>query len=90
MTTHIFATQLTEENMDAIVAYGAEHHLNIEHFRNEIEFYAEDGLKPYVIASIDMDTEELVHITTKDDFTFFLSWKFIDEKYKMFTRVTEI
>jgi NADPH-dependent 7-cyano-7-deazaguanine reductase QueF-like protein len=90
MHTHIYATKLTEENLEAIVTYGAEHHLNLDDFRDDIPFYAADGWETYVIASIDMDTETLVAITTKADVDFFASWKFEDATYKMFTKVTQI
>lgn len=76
MMTLVFGVKLTEKNIDEIIAYGAEFNLNLEDFRDDLSYNAEDGEDTYVIASVNMNTEELMAITTKPKSDFFASWKF--------------
>lgn len=88
MPTITYVAQLTEDTLEPIILYGAQHNLNLADFRDDVSFNAEDGFETYAIASIDMDTNELITITTMTESLFDTWTPHPSNKYLYFTRVT--
>lgn len=89
MHTFTYVAQLTEDNLEPIIQYGAQHNLNLADFRDDVPFNAEDGFDTCVIASIDWDTKQLRTITTVTEPDIARNWVLHEnDKYLYFTRAT--
>jgi len=89
MSPTTYAVQLTDANIEAIVEYGAQQKLNLADFRDDMEFNAEDGFDTVAVASIDVEKDILVTITTMTSEGFAASWcMHPSDQYKQFTRVS--
>ncbi len=89
MSTFTYAIQLSEDNIDAIVELGAQHHLNLADFRDDIEVNAEDGFDTFAIAVIDVDADKLIKISTTASIDFTNSWVMHpSDQYRQFTRIS--
>ncbi len=67
MLTRFYVAKLTAENIDEIVAHGATHHLNLEDFRDDITFNAEDGFETFVLVTVGKAYEGSIAYTTLTD-----------------------
>lgn len=89
MSTFTYAAQLSEDNIDAIVEFGAQYHLNLEDFRDDMEFNADHGWNTFAIAVIDVEADQLIKISTVGSPDFSDYWvQHPSDQYRQFARIS--